>query len=247
MLGGILLIFPRTTTFGALICLADMTQVFMLNMTYDVPVKLLSFHLLLLSIVLLAPDFSRLVRFFFLASIPEAPKTWTLFSTPRANRIALAVQVLFGVSLLGANLYGSASGWYQYGGGRPKSALYGIWDITQLTIDDRLREPLITDNERWKRAIFDYSDRMAFQRMDDTLARYRAAINVKDQTLTLTKNDDTDWKVNFTFKRDPEDHIELEGSMDGHHTRMVLQRKDRNKFLLVSRGFHWIQEVPFNR
>jgi uncharacterized membrane protein YphA (DoxX/SURF4 family) len=35
MLGGILLIVPRTTTLGALVCLADMTQVFMLNMTYD--------------------------------------------------------------------------------------------------------------------------------------------------------------------------------------------------------------------
>ena len=54
LLGGILLIVPRTTTLGALVCLADMTQVFMLNMTYDVPVKLLSFHLILLSLFLLA-------------------------------------------------------------------------------------------------------------------------------------------------------------------------------------------------
>ena len=54
VLGGILLIIPRTATLGALICLADMVQVFMLNMTYDVPVKLLSFHLILLSLFLLA-------------------------------------------------------------------------------------------------------------------------------------------------------------------------------------------------
>ena len=45
-LGGILLLTPRTTTLGALVCLADMIQVFMLNMTYDVPVKLFSFHLI---------------------------------------------------------------------------------------------------------------------------------------------------------------------------------------------------------
>ena len=31
-----------------------MIQVFMLNMTYDVPVKLLSFHLILLSLFLLS-------------------------------------------------------------------------------------------------------------------------------------------------------------------------------------------------
>ena len=37
LLGGVLLIFPRTTTLGALVCLADAIQVFLLNMTYDVP------------------------------------------------------------------------------------------------------------------------------------------------------------------------------------------------------------------
>ncbi|MFZ1009739.1 MAG: hypothetical protein WAN65_23070, partial [Candidatus Sulfotelmatobacter sp.] len=42
---GLLLIVPRTATFGALISLAAMIQVFMLNMTYDVPVKLFAFHL----------------------------------------------------------------------------------------------------------------------------------------------------------------------------------------------------------
>src|SRR5579872_7450621 len=65
MLGGILLIFPRTTTLGALVCLADATETFMLNMTYDVPVKLLSFHLILMSLTLLAPELSRMARFFF--------------------------------------------------------------------------------------------------------------------------------------------------------------------------------------
>ena len=55
LLGGILLMFPRTTTLGALVCLIDMTQVFMLNMTYDIPVKLLSFHLILLSLIFWLP------------------------------------------------------------------------------------------------------------------------------------------------------------------------------------------------
>ena len=44
---------------GALIALCDMTHVFMLNMTYDVPVKLFSFHLMLMALFLLAPDFQR--------------------------------------------------------------------------------------------------------------------------------------------------------------------------------------------
>ena len=35
--------------------------------------------------------------------------------------------------------------------------------------------------------------------------------------------------------------------MDGHAVHMQLKLKDRNQFLLVNRGFHWIQEYPFNR
>ena len=90
MLGGLLLIVPRTTTLGALVCLADMTQVFMLNMTYDVPVKLLSFHLILLSLFLLAPDLQRLANIFFLNRAAGPSTQPPLFTTARANRIALA-------------------------------------------------------------------------------------------------------------------------------------------------------------
>ena len=39
MLAGVLLVIPQTTTLGALICLADMTQVFVINMTYDFGLK----------------------------------------------------------------------------------------------------------------------------------------------------------------------------------------------------------------
>ena len=247
LLGGILLIFPRTTMLGALICLADMTQVFVLNMTYDVPVKLLSFHLILLSGVLLAPDFSRLIKFFFSNQVTEGPRAWNLFSTKRANRIAFVVQVAIGAFLFAGNFYQGISEWGQFGGARTKSTLYGIWDIDQLVLDGKAREPLLTDKDRWKRMIFDYPESVAFQRMDDALAHYGAAIDSKTQTVTLTKDDDKNWRATFIYKRGPEDHLELDGSLDGHPARMVLRLKDRNQFLLVSRGFHWVSEVPFNR
>ena len=42
--------------------MACMAEIFTLNMTYDVPVKLFSFHLLLMSLFLLAPDTKRLLN-----------------------------------------------------------------------------------------------------------------------------------------------------------------------------------------
>src|SRR6185312_16962981 len=101
VVGGLLLIIPRTTTLGALIGLADMIQVFTLNMTYDVPAKLLAFHLILLSCFLLAPDVPRLVRFLLLNRTTSLSTEAQLFRGVRANRIALAAQIIFGLWLVG--------------------------------------------------------------------------------------------------------------------------------------------------
>jgi hypothetical protein len=247
MLGGILLVFPRTTLFGALVCLADMSQVFMLNMAYDVPVKLHSFHLILLSLFLLAPELRRLANFFFLNRPVEPYAPPQFFRSPRPNRIAFAAQVIFALLLVGLNVQRSWSHWHTYGGGRPKSSLYGIWNVDQLSIDGQLRSPLITDYDRWRRVIFDFPTRMAFQRMDDSFAGYDNTINDKDKILTLTKPGDKNWKATFTFQRGAQDQLSLDGNMDNHKLHMQLQLVDRSKFLLVSRGFHWIQDYPYNR
>jgi len=246
-LAGILLIFPRTAVLGALICLADMTQVFMLNMTYDVPVKLLSFHLILMALFLLAPEFPRLANFFLLNRAVEASREPQVLRTRRGNRIALTAQLTFGLWLVSMNTYGSWTAWHIYGGGRPKSPLYGIWNVDQLSLDGQLRAPLLTDNDRWRRVIFDSATEVAFQRMDESFARYGATINTSIGTLALTKDNNKNWKANFTFQRAPQYRLTLDGNMDGHKVQMQLRLTDRDKFLLVSRGFHWIQEYPFNR
>jgi hypothetical protein len=247
MLAGILLIFPRMTTLGALACLIDSAYIFTLNMTYDVPVKLFAFHMILMSLFLLAPEFSRLADF-FLSNRATAPSTQPpLFRTRRANRIALAVQIVIGMWLVGINAYGSWSEWHTFGGGRTKSPLYGIWNVEALSIDGQIRSPLLTDYDRWHRVIFDFPERASFQRMDDTYAGYGASINVNDKTLALTKGDDKNWKGDFHFQRVAQDQLTLDGKMDGHMIHMQLQLVDRNKFLLVNRGFHWVQEYPYNR
>jgi hypothetical protein len=248
LIGGLLLIFPRTATLGALISIADMMQVFMLNMTYDVPVKLLAFHLILLSCFLLAPDVPRLVRFLLLNRTPGPSTQAQLFRSVRANRIALVAQIIFGLWLLGLSFNYAWSAWSTLGGGRPLPPLYGIWEVEQMSIDEQPRPPLLTDSARWRRAIFDaYPDGMAFQRMDDSFAPYVASVNLPERTLALTKKNDKNWRANFTFQRPAEDQLILDGRMDNHQVHVELQLTDRNSFLLVSRGFHWINEGPFGR
>jgi hypothetical protein len=87
---------------------------------------------------------------------------------------------------------------------------------------------------------------MAFQRMDDSFDFYGASVNVNDNTVALTRDSDQSWKATFRFQRGAQDQLTLDGNMDGHAIRMQLHLVNPNKFLLLHRGFHWIQEYPFN-
>lgn len=246
-LGGMLLLTPRTTTLGALVCLADMIQVFTLNMTYDIPVKLLSFHLMLFSLFLLAPEARRFFNFFFTDRATAPSRQTPLFRSVRANRVAVLLQVAFGLYLIGMGIYSGVEGWHTYGGGRPKPSLYGIWDVEQMSVDGQVRPAMLTDRDRWRRIIFDFTTFTTFQHTDDSFSGYGSAINDQNKKLTLSKPGDKNWKASFTYTRPAQDQLVLDGSMDGHQVQMKLKLLDRDKFTLVNRGFHWINEYPFSR
>jgi len=242
-----LLIFPRTALLGALVSLADMTQVFMLNMTYDVPVKIFSFHLLLLSLYLLAPQAQRLFDFFILSKNAAPWAAPQLLRGTRANRIAFVAQIVLGVYLLGANLSNASSAWNFYGGGSPKSVLYGIWDVMSLKVNGKMQPPLVTDPRRYRRVVFDSPTVVSFQQMDDTIKSYSVTSSVSKKTLLLTDAKDKKWKAQYAYEREGPSRLKLDGIVDKLHVRMRLALVDRNNYLLVSRGFNWVQDYPVNR
>jgi hypothetical protein len=194
VLAGVLLLVPRTTMLGALIGLAAATHVFVLNMTYDIGLKLISFHLIVLAGILLAPALPRLIDLFVRnqpAAIPPEPR---LARSPRGHRLAVAVPMVFGVYLLGMYAYINWSFWRVAGGGRPTSALHGVWNVEQLSIDGQVRPPQVNDyDRRWRRAIFDGNGTVVFQRTDDSFATYGASIDADRRVLALTKADCGTW------------------------------------------------------
>jgi hypothetical protein len=246
LLGGTLLLLPRTTTLGALICLADALQIFLLNMAYDVPVKLFSFNIIGFALFLLAPEAHRLANVFLFnrATVPanEAP----LFRGARARRIALAVQIIFGLSLLGGNLLNALQADKIYGVARPKSPLYGIWMVDDFSLDAQPHPPLLTDPVRWRRVIFDFPQSATVESMDGANTSYEAAIRMDSKTLALTKRSDKNWKAAFTFEQPSPNQLLLNGTADNHKIQARLSLFDLSKFLLLNHGFHWVQEYPFN-
>jgi hypothetical protein len=188
-----------------------------------------------------------LINFFFLNRTVPPSAAPPLFSTLRANRIALAAQLLFGLSLFLVDACSSYTFAKRVGFARPKSPLYGIWDVQQQFIDGQLRAPLLRDSGLWRRIVFDVPTRVAFQHIDDSVARYNANINISDKTLTITSPADKNWKANFTIARLSPDQLILDGNMDGHKTRLLLKLFDLKQFNLIGRGSHWVSEAPCNR
>lgn len=246
-LGGLLLVIPRTRTLGALVCLVDMIQVFMLNMTYDVPVKLLSFHLILLTLLMLTPEMQRVLNFFFLNRTAEPFAPPPLFRSQRKNRIAAVVQVAFILWFLGLGIWGMRDGYKTYGAGVPTPALYGIWDVEQQTVDGQVRPPLLTDTGRWRRILFERRNLIVFLHMNDERAYYTGTIDTKTNTLKFGERGKGPANTTLNYSRPAPDQLIIDGPMDGHKLHMELRLYDRNKFLIVSRGFHWVQQSPFNK
>ena len=246
LLGAVLLFVPRLALLGAMVTLGTAIQIFTLNMTYDVPVKLFSFHLILACLVLLAPEMKRLLNVIVLDR-PTAPSRQpALFQRAAWRRVALGLQLVLAAYIIDMNLYSARQSWNRFGAGAPKSPLYGIWNVEEMKVDGVTRAGLVGDYGRWRRLIFQNPTAMAFQRMDDTFQGYGAKVDMHAKTLALSAGVEN-WIATFSIRQIGADRMILDGQMDGHKVWFDLRFYDRNKFLLVSRGFSWIQERPFNR
>jgi hypothetical protein len=247
MAGGILLFIPHVWLLGALITFADTVQIFTLNMTYDVPVKLFSFQLLLMSLFLIAPEMKRLTRVLILNKAAGPSTMPPLFVRRRLAMAMIAFQFVFGAYIVGMNWHEANQSWTRFGGGAPKSPLFGIWNVEEMRVDGVVRAGLIGDYGRWRRLIFQNPASMSFQRMDDTFQQYGAKFDGDGKRLMLTPGPDAKPSATFAIERPAPGRLILDGEMDGRKMRLDMRLFARERFLLVSRGFNWIQERPFNR
>ncbi len=244
MLGGILLFVPWLTALGSLVCVGVLTNVFVLNMCYDVPVKLFSFHLLLMAVFLAAPDLRKLADLFIFQRPARLSHYAPLFRRRWLNRTVLALQLLCGLGLTSLSLYYSHQLTKEMAVTPP---YYGIWSVEEYAVDGNLQPLLLTEATRWRRVLFDSPERLSVQPVDGPQERFMLKLDQSKKSFTLSKRGDPNWKADFSYRDGEKDVLLLEGQFDSHKISATLHRVDESKALLTSRGFHWINEYPFNR
>lgn len=243
-LGAVLLIIPRVATLGALVSAAAMTNVFLMNMTYDVPVKLFSLHLLLAAIVVAALDVPRLWNLFVRGRdarlSPDSPNLPGL----RSKHVLVGAQLAIGAYILfylSIGAYRQAKASAELPQTTPN---YGAWAVDEFTLDGTLRPALTTDTERWQDFIIQGPGSAVIVPMDGSLDRCQAKLDDAKHTLEITSTQPK-WSAKLSYARQA-DTMTLEGTRDGKPLKATMHRIDP-QWLLKTRGFHWVNEFPFNR
>ena len=245
-LAGVLLLFRRTRTLGALMAIGVMLNVFMMNMSYDIPVKLFSFQLMIMGAYIAAQDWKRLYAFFILNKTAPAYKDYPLARSRRGKIILLAFQLLFVGYVVYSQIDGGLEGRKMYGEKREKSALYGVYNVETFTHNMDTLPPLLTDTIRWRKLLFDYPDFSSVVLMNEHVKRYNTEIDTLAQTIIFSERGDTINKYTFNYTL-TDSLMTLNGILKEDTLNIDLEHYSLDNFGLLNRGFNWVNEVPYNR
>jgi len=206
---GLLLLFRRTTSLGALVSFAVLLNVVALNFFYDVPVKLYSVNLLLMAVFLLAPDLRRLMD----VLMPDLP-------APRFERRGLRIASgVVGVLLVGSFVTVQVTRqWELYSGiyVHPlQSPLYGLYRAESGAPDG------------WQKVAIESTNGITVRMANDTTQWMTTDYDIPKSTLRLNRE-----LASLEWSRPDAGRLVLTGMFGGSPISMHLRRIDGDLPLL---------------
>ncbi len=243
VVAGLFLLFRRTSTLGALVAAGVFMNVMMMNLCYDIPVKLFSIHLFALSNFLLAADARRLLNFFVFnrptqPSLPlTLPKRWMRISQ---QVLKLAFVVVYGLM----PLYQA----YQFRR-EPTLPIPSNKRLTTGVFSVEEFSSAMPDSLRWKDVIFEKGPTGSIQTADTSLRqRYHRAYfgyeldTAKHQIKFKKFPSDSTFLFTLRYTQPDTNHIQLQGRIRADSVQIALKRQPRH-FQLAERQFHWLSEA----
>jgi uncharacterized membrane protein YphA (DoxX/SURF4 family) len=247
--GAVMLCFRRTATLGALLLIAILANVFVMNVAYDVPVKVGSANLLAMAVLVAAYDARRLFDFFVLRKPADASRIPPIFRSRRANVAAgligsTVVVLLFCFNSITHEMIPETR---QNGPSAPTPALFGIYDVEQMSRNGGIVPPLRTDSIFWNRIVFERFGRTIAQTLRGTAIVFDTQLDSVATAVTMTELAETDgmrtWtkpkgrRFMFTYSMPDSQHLTLRGSVSADSLTVVMRRVDAAKYRLTSH--HW--------
>jgi uncharacterized membrane protein YphA (DoxX/SURF4 family) len=272
VIGGLLLLSRRTTTLGALIVFAAMSNVLAMNLAYDVSVKMLAGHLLLMSMILLVPDLRRLINMFLLNRAAAPAPMPTLVADERLSRLlrvgAISYAVYGVANIVWHNVSLAASA---HAG--PNSSLAGMYDVESLMRNGRSITDA-SDTTRWSRVSIETSGFMTIQFPGDRVRSFMTTadsargrlvlilpsgpldprfdyrnyyVPFTQQLIDSAPARDTTRRFQLALEQPDRAHVRLRGRLQSDSVDVVLRRFDQSRLLLRNwGGTHLVNRMKFS-
>ncbi|WP_146190973.1 DoxX family protein [Sphingobacterium athyrii] len=231
-----LLLFRKMVVLGALVTIVTSINIMSINYFYDVPVKMVSTALFLLSLFLLLPFVQTLFSIF----IKGRPAQLTTIQQPRFNKawkrkglviVKILLLTVFGVQ----QVIGIFKTLEQMNAYYKKSPLYGIYHF------EKNDENIKTIPKEWRQIIFQHDNDHAFVR-DIDYNPQTLPISIDSQKHKLTLN-----SYQYDYAIDQNGNILLTKTVENSMEKIKLIKQDPKQLELKKHSFHWIQEYPNSR
>lgn len=246
VIGGLLLFWRRTTTLGALILVPVLANVVAMNVCYDVPVKLYSSHLLLMAGFLLLPDLDRLLD----VVIRQRPTYPALLDPPAGSwlrwRWTGQVKALLVLWLITMNAFSGWGTYVRYRDDGKRHPLYGIYRVERVAVGSTPLPPALRDTAQWERLIVEADGTSCLQFRSGSLVYSPRPVDWPHRALTVRALTGTT-QTTLHVDRLPHGRLRLSTGDTGKATVIDLTAEPLDQFVLINRGFHWINERPYNR
>jgi hypothetical protein len=242
LLGGYFVLYKRTKTLGSLITLAVILNVAMMNFCYDVPVKLFSSHLIVISLLIIVPDIKELYGFFLLHR-PAQLLYEKSDNKYRVTKIIVKSIIIWGITTL--TLYQHIEYSNSFGSNAPKQQIDGAYITNIFVCNNDTLPSLTTDSLRWKTfTIFHGISNV--KKMTDSTERFWVQIDNKLQTIVFTSQNNQSESYSLKYS-EKDDKFILSGIWKNKNILATFSKKTYEDYRLTNRGFHWINESPYNK
>lgn len=248
---GLLLLYRRTATLGVLIATGVFVNVAVLNLAYDIPVKIYSLQMVLCCLFLLANEMDRILCF-FVYNKPASACTVYHYTYPKKwMRVTRGVlKAVFIIVAVGGVVYESIDWKKQFDSatvGMPFKA--GVYDVVDYAVNNDTVPALFTDSLRWQNIAFDSKSRGSIATSDTSFWRSynRAYFSYKADTVKhvfsiYKRLSDSTAIASLNYRFEDENTIAFNGRRGADSLFLRLRRSTHN-YQLAEKQFHWLSEA----
>jgi hypothetical protein len=232
ILPGLFLLFKRTREIGLIISFGVLLNVFAINLSFDISVKLFSAFLLLINLYLLTPVFKMIWEIFILKknTIKQEP-----LKSSSVNFRKIAGKFILFFLILAESLFPYFKSRNFNDDIQSRPFLHGAYEVQQIKINGKV----IEKKESQLKRIFIHRDNyLILQDQNENMVDYKLKINEVTKKMTLTDYDSKISSIYYSFNK--KDSLLLLNYKIGTNIMSVKTKMCEWKNLpIMKQQFHW--------